>query len=63
METQKDELFFEMLEKEIKNFKQLYSSILMKLTLIWVGFLGVRFEVGGGGSHHIDKFHLKPSAK
>ena len=47
METQKDELFFEMLEKEIKNFKQLYSSILMKLTLIWVGFLGVRFDVGG----------------
>ena len=25
------------------------------LTLIWVGFLGVRFEVGGGGDYPLSK--------
>ena len=27
-------------------------SLLTLLTLIWVGFLGARFEVGGGGDYH-----------
>ena len=35
--------------KQIKNNAFLKHKFTISLTLIWVGFLGVRFEVGGGG--------------
>ena len=37
------------IERKDIQAKKVCSDIFFPLTLMWVGFLGVRFEVGGGG--------------
>ena len=37
------------IERKDIQAKKVYSDIFCPLTLMWVGFFGVRFEVGGGG--------------
>ena len=37
------------IERKDIQIKKVCSDIFRSLTLMWVGFLGVRFEVGGGG--------------
>ena len=37
------------IERKDIQAKKVCSDIFCPLTLMWVGFFGVRFEVGGGG--------------